>query len=502
MSDVDWIICLGSLAFVFGQGWWFARGQATNEEYFVGSRTMNWMAVGLSLFATAFSANSFVGLPREGAYADYHLFLAILFIPLFVAPIVGWLFVPLYHRLQLTSAYEYLERRFDRRLRLFGSLLYGLYTIGWMGSMLYATGVMVQAALNIDHEKMLWILIGLGLFTTLYTSVGGYKAVIWTDVVQAAMLAGVVLLMLFFAVARVDGGWDGVWAQGWEAGRFQMFELNLDLKDRANFFNACAFGMFVYFSAYATGQASVQRYVSMPSVSAARWSLALYGVVTAGVCGLFFLLGTALFAFYHQAGGAFPSLPKQEQLTIHFVQTELVYSGVLGLLLAGLFAAVMSSISSGINSLSALMVCDWLSGRRPGIRLSRLLSAAFGLATILAALIVPSIGEHVFDIIIKLSGAFFGPLLGLFLVGMLVPRANAAGAGIGLLAGAISLALVNQTSISPWWYGAFTCVPTFVVGVLASFCFPPPTPGQVEGLTVRWGARRSETPASLPRVHP
>src|SRR3954462_8245439 len=135
MSVLDWCICLGAVALMFGQGWLFAGSQKTTEDYFVGGRSMNWLAVGLSMFATIFSPLSFVGLPRAAAYEDYHLYLAILFIPLFAAPLAGWLFVPIYHRLRLTSAYEYLELRFDRRIRRCGSLLYGLYTLAWMGCM-------------------------------------------------------------------------------------------------------------------------------------------------------------------------------------------------------------------------------------------------------------------------------------------------------------------------------------------------------------------------------
>src|SRR5688500_4030883 len=101
MTEIDWSICLAYLAVVFVLGLWCSRGQQTNDDYLVGDRQMNWVAIGISLFATTFSALSFVGLPREAAYEDYHLYLAILFIPLVAAPIVGWLFVPLYHRLQL-----------------------------------------------------------------------------------------------------------------------------------------------------------------------------------------------------------------------------------------------------------------------------------------------------------------------------------------------------------------------------------------------------------------
>src|SRR5262245_33856136 len=121
MDVLDGMICFGAVFLMIAQGWWVSGAQKTTEDYFVGGRRMNWLPVGLSMFAATFSPLSFVGLPREAAYDNYHLYLAILFIPLVVAPLVGWLFVPLYHRLQLTSAYEYLELRFDRRMRHCGS---------------------------------------------------------------------------------------------------------------------------------------------------------------------------------------------------------------------------------------------------------------------------------------------------------------------------------------------------------------------------------------------
>lgn len=499
MGILDWVLCIGAVVFLFGQGWWLARAQKTNEDYFVGGRRMNWLAVGLSLFATTFSPLSFVGLPREAAYVDYHLYLAILFIPLFVAPVVGWLFVPLYQRLRLTSAYEYLERRFDWRVRRCGSLLYGLYTLGWMGSMLYATGLIVQAALDLDDLQMLGTLVVLGAVTTAYTTLGGYQAAVWTNVVKAAILAGVIVAVLLLALVRVEGGLAGVVRLGWENGKFTMFDLHFDLTRRANFYSACAFGMFVYLSAAVTAQAAVQRYVSMPSVAAARRSLVVNGIGTAAVCLLFFLLGTTLFAFYSQnpasgaeAGSVFPPVKKADHLTTYFVRTELAYPGLLGLMLAGLFTTVMGSVSSGLSALTSLVVCDWLQGRTLGVRGSRLMSLLFGLATVVTALVVPYLGEHVFDIIIKISGALFGPLLGVFLLGALVRRANAPGAMLGLVAGVVSLVLVFPTAISPWWYGAFTCVPTFVVGVLASLSFPAPPAGKVHGL-LAWGRQESST---------
>src|SRR4051794_1399497 len=196
MSALDWTLSVGAVVLTFAQGWWLARKQKTTEDYFVGGRRMSWLAVGLSMFAAIFSPLSFVGLPREAAYDNYHLYFAILFIPLFACPLAGWLFVPVYHRLRLTSAYEYLELRFDRNVRRGGSLLFGLYTLFWMGSMLYATGLIVQAALGLTELERVGTMAALGALTATYTAVGGYKAAVWTNVVKAAILAGVVTTIL------------------------------------------------------------------------------------------------------------------------------------------------------------------------------------------------------------------------------------------------------------------------------------------------------------------
>src|SRR5262249_25661477 len=186
---------------------------------------------------------SFVGLPREAAYDNYHLFIAILFIPLVVVPLVGWLFVPLYHRLHLTSAYEYLELRFDWRLRRCASFMMGLYLVAWMGSMLYAVGLIVQVAFGLGEVERILTMIFLGGATTVYTTLGGYKAAVWTNVLKSAFLAAVVVAILFLAVERVEGGWDSVWSLGLEHDKFAMFDETFDLTSRATFLPACAFGL-------------------------------------------------------------------------------------------------------------------------------------------------------------------------------------------------------------------------------------------------------------------
>lgn len=510
METLDWIVCTVYMLLVLLLGWWCSRGPHTNDEYLVGSRQMNWFAIGVSLFATTFSALSFVGLPREAAYEDYHLYLAILFIPLFSAPIVAIFFIPVYHRLQLISAYEYLERRFDRRLRLIGSLLSCLYTLGWMGSMLFATGLILQAVLDLTDDQFRLALIGLGIFATMYTAVGGFKAVVWTDVIQSVVLFGGMLLVLVLTLQALPGGWTTVWEVGQQHHKFEMFDYQWDLTQRGNMYAAAAYGVFVYLAAQATAQGAVQRYVSMPTVHAARLSLVVNGVLTAGVCLVFFLVGSAMFAYYHHnapagtlATEAFPKLAKADQLMPYFIREELQFPGLMGTLMAGLFAAVMSSVDSGVNSMTSLVVCDWLAPDEQGgqraisVKTSKALCGLFGALAIALSIAFSYIGGHVFDLIIAISGAMFGPLLGVFTLGMFVRRANSQGALMGMLTGAICLAWVYTTPVSGWWHGAFTCIPTFFVGLFVSWLTAAPAPeklGILEQITPATRSPEAELP--------
>ena len=515
LGPIDWTICIGYLGVVVALGLWFAHEQHTNEDFFVGGRRMHWLPIGLSLFAGTFSSLSFVGLPSEAAYKDYHLYLAILFIPVIVSPIIWWLFLPIYFRLGVTSAYEYVERRFDRRLRHFCSVLFMLYSLGWMGNLLRAVGVILQAVFDLSQPQTALLLVGVGLFATFYTALGGVKAVVWTDVLQAVALGGGMVVVLLMAVAKVEDGWSSVWRIGVEHDRFAMFRTTFDL-EHGNLYAAVAFGIFVYLASHAVSFTAVQRFMSMPNISAAGWSLVVNGVMVAVVCGIFFLVGSTLFAFYEQqsvrlgerapveqvadvgAGAEHASAGAgtlyeeceteghEDQLLPRFVMTEIPLPGLVGLLMAGLFAAAMSSVDSGINSMTATVVCDWQANRHMGLRQSRWLCAVFGALAAGIAVTFYYYGGNVFPLIMKIAGMFFGLMLGVFLLGMLVPRANTEGVKIGLAAGVIALSSTFVFDISHWWFGAVTCVPTFVVGYLASFRFPPPDSTKLHGL-LAWG---------------
>jgi solute:Na+ symporter, SSS family len=501
LNPIDWVVCLAYLAVVFGLAIRSARGQQDNEDYFVGGRTMSWLAVGVSMFATSFSSASFLGLPQRGAYQDFSFYLTILFIPFVITPILWWVFVPLFVRLRVSSGYEYLGRRFGLPARWVGSGLYCVYALGWMGAMLYAVALTLQTVLGLNETQYFWMLIGIGAFATAYTVMGGLKAVIWTDVLQAVVLGGAIVAVLVLAVARIEGGWPAFWTIAHEHNKFQMFHLDADLLAKENFtrpntvFTAAAFGLFMYLPGYAVAQNMIQRYVCAGSLAAGRGVVLLSAVINATLGLVFLLVGTALFAFYSQPGG--PGLPaagaeiaRQDQILPYFVATQLPRIGLLGLILAGLFAAAMSTIDSGINAVTSVIVYDWLSGRQLPLTVSRLLTAALGIVVIAAALHVPALGDNVIDIINVIAGTALGLLLAMYLLGIFVRRANLPGILAGLAAGCTCLVLVGIfTGIPKWWYGAFTIVVTFFVGAVASLLFAPPPESVLKDTLLRKGTQ-------------
>ncbi len=341
------------------------------------------------------------------------------------------------------------------------------------------------------------MLIGIGAFATIYTVMGGLKAVIWTDVLQAVVLGGAIIAVLLLAISWIDGGWLAFWTIASQHNKFQMFHLNSDLLAPENFagrntvFTAAAFGLFMYLPGYAVSQNMIQRYVCAGSLARGRGVVVLSAVINAGLGLLFLLVGTALFAFYSQPGGvglpaAGDAIAKEDQILPYFVSTQLPGVGLVGLILAGLFAAAMSTIDSGINGVTSVIVYDWLSGKELPLRTGRILTAVLGIVVIGAAILVPVLGDTVFDIITTIAGTSLGMLLAIYLLGMFLPHVNLHGILTGLSVGFICLALVwILTDIPKWWFGAFTIFPVFIAGAIASLFFPKPPESTLEETLLR-----------------
>ncbi len=504
---LDYAICFSYLALVIGLGVYFSNKQKDNDDFFLGGRNMHWLPVGLSLFATTFSSNSFVGLPAEGAFGNYHQLLAIFFIPFVIVPIACIWFIPFYKQWGFRSLYEYLEHRFSRPVRLMASIIFMIYSAGWMGTMLLAVSRILNVVLDSQSiGQTIAIITTVGLLATLYTAMGGVKAVIWTDTIQAFALFGGMIFLFLLLLTKIHGGFATFLAAGSEAGKFDMFRTDGGLAER-NVFSACAYGFFVYMGGQLAAYGAFQRYVTVDTVNEARQALIIKGAFTFFSCTLFFLVGSALFVYYQQSHveifQEFSGGKTQDQLLPHFLVNFAGGYGMTGLILAGLFAAAMSSLDSGINSMTATLVTDWLNGREVGTRANRCLTVAFGAGVTFIACLLSLIDSPVFDILLSIAGATLGLLLAVLMMGMLLPRVNTLGAVAGLGAGLFVFLLIRLLlpRLSPdvleqlgslaglknntWWDGMFTTIPAVVIGMLVSLLGAPPRADQLKGLLLR-----------------
>ncbi len=464
--------------------WAAARRQKkSTDDYFTGGRAMNGFAVGLSIFAAAFSAAAFVMLPREGAYRNWGLLSVLLLIPLFITPLLWFVFVPLYTRLGLRSVYEYLSIRFHPRLRRLGAVLFFGYAFGWLGSMLYTLVLILDAVVGLSQAQFVLTLVGIGVVAILYACSGGLKGIIWLDVLQAITLGGCVVVILLLAVGRVDGGLPAVIEMGRAHAKFNLADLSAGLTGQTGIWWILALACFVYLPGYTTSQVTVQRYLSMSGPKELHRALTLNAVVATVVYFLFMLTGTVMFVYYMQKTGSMPALASQDQILPHFIVHDLCVPGIPGLMCAGLLAAALSTLEGGMNSIASVLTFDLLDRRGTSVWTDRLLTGLIGAGVIGAALLAPYIGKNFIDQITAVASTFLGLLLGVYVLGMFFGRANTGGAVCGLLAGAAGIALVMlHPAIPAWWCGAFAFVPTLLVGRLASGFFPPPTAEQRRGL--------------------
>ncbi len=464
--------------------WLAARRQKKGaDDYFTGGHAMNGFAVGLSIFAAAFSAAAFVMLPREGAYRNWGLLSVLLLIPLLITPLLWHVFVPLYTRLGIRSVYEYLAIRFHPRLRRLGAVLFFGYAFGWLGSMLYTLVLILDAVMGLSQPQFLAALVGIGAVAILYACIGGLKGIIWLDVLQAVTLGGCVIVILLLAIGRVDGGLTAVIETGRAHGKFALADVAAGIKGQTSVWWVLALALFVYLPGYTTSQVTVQRYLSMSGPKELHRALTLNALVATAVYFLFMLVGTVIFVYYRQTSGALPALASQDQILPHFIVRDLRVPGIAGLTCVGLLAAALSTLEGGFNSIASVITFDLLDRRQTSVRANRVMTALIGAGVVGCALLAPYIGKNFIDQITAVASTFLGLLLGVYVLGMFSARANAGGAAFGLAAGAAGVAFCwLYPGIPAWWCGAFAFTPTLLVGRLASGLFPPPTAEQRRGI--------------------
>jgi len=430
-----------------------SRHQHNTDDFFLGNRQMPWMAVGLSIMATLLSSLTYLSLTGEVVKSGIAAFMTQLaIIP--AAPFVLFLFIPFFMRLRFTSAYEYLEHRFDLRARLLGGGLFLLLRLLWVSMVMYSGSL---ALATMGGWNFYGTIAVLGIAATLYTYFGGLEGVVWTDVVQSLMLfggAGAIVLYVWIDTASGPAVWWQAAAEQSAAHRHIEW-FSFDPTKRITLGTALVSGFVWQLCTHCSDQVVLQRYASTPSLAAARGSYLTNLVALLSITSLLAMSGLALLYFYLQhperlPAGATPT-SIGDKLMPHFYATQLPL-GFGGLILANFLCDAMQTLVSGVNSIAAVATQDVLqhssiapTGTTSRLNVARKLTLLLGGLTTLIALGVgfatSTSGKNIFDLMPKTFNMFIGPLGALFLIGMFLPRATGRTATPAVL-GAVAVSIV------------------------------------------------------------
>lgn len=457
MGAVDWLVLVGVAAALIGIGAYYSRRQKTAEDYFVADRNMSPFLVGISLYATICSTLTYLGLPGEIVQnGPVYLGATLVAFPV-VYLVVGYLVIPFIMRLKVTSAYELLEERLGLPVRLATSAAFLMTRFVWMGLMLYTTSLILVTVMGWDTAWIPLISVITGLITTTYSLVGGYSAVVITDVLQFfILLLGAIATVICITVLMggVGAWWPAPWAAHWAPQPF----FSADPHVRVTMVGTFAGAIIWWVATSTSDQMAVQRFLSTRDVAAARRAL-LHNCIAAGsVVVVLGLVGYAVLGFYQTNPHFVPkhlSLAKNgDTLFPHFVGHFLPI-GLPGLVVSGLLAAAMSSLSSGINSSATVLSKDFIETLAPDehrkestrVKHARLLAMGVGIAAISASLLADLISGNLVELGGKMVNLFLCPLFGVFFLALWVPFATPFGAIVGFLYSFVTALLVGYWDV-------------------------------------------------------
>ena len=451
------------------------------SDYFLADRGVNRWVVAMTVLASLFSGISYLAGPAE-VYQN-GLGFALVIVAFFIAtPVTAIFLLPKYYNTRYFTAYHYFQDRFGLSIRLLASGLFILRVSLWLGAAIFAPALALKAVTGLP---LAFTILSTGLIATLYTMKGGMKAVIWTDVMQLAVLFGGQLIIMLVAAGKVDGGFAGVWNSAREGGKLE-FSFSLDPHVRITVWAALIGGTFLNLVQMATDQVSVQRYLTAGSLREAQRSLWIKLWIFLPVFFVFYGTGLVLYAFYHQHGDplALKLVERADQILPHFVVTQLP-AGLPGLLIAAIYAASMSTISAGVNSLTSATLCDFYQTLRKDeqlddatlVRRARMWTLFYGVLVTLFAFVIAAFEKNLIESVNTIIGIVGGPMLGLFMLGMFTRRATERGALVGTIGGLLcSLVLtLSKTTISFLWFTLIGVIVTMVIGLMFS---KPSSPAQ------------------------
>jgi SSS family solute:Na+ symporter len=473
LQALDIVILAAYLAGTALLGIWLGRGYRTASEYFVSTRDLPWWAIALSIVATETSTVTFISVPgyayMKGARGEGGdlTFLQLVFGYLLGRLVISVLFIPLYFRGELLTAYQVLVQRFGERVRRAASGLFLITRSVADGFRLFATAI-VLAAVTGWSDPIAILLIG--AVTILYTYLGGQRAVIWTDVLQFGVYTVGALVAVDVLLARLPEGWMTAWAVAQAHGKWRVFDFTWDVTRSYTFWSGIIGGAFLTMATHGTDQLIVQRYLASRTARQAMAALVTSGLIVFLQFLLFLVIGVLLFVFYTHVPPPTP-FTQSDRIFPYFIVHELP-PGMVGLIVAAIFAAAMSTLSSSLNSSAAAAVTDFyrpLRGERfpemHYLRVARRLTLGWGIVQVAVALVARAFSQRVVDEVLAIAAFTNGAILGVFFLGTLTRHISERAALIGMASGLLVMLGVKVFTPIAWpWFVVIGSTTTGIVG--------------------------------------
>ena len=471
---IDTAVLVIYLVGVLLAGLYYSKKEMQGKEFFKGDGTIPWYVTCVSIFATLLSPISFLAIPGNSYHGSWIFWWAQLGM-LFAIPLTIRYFLPIYSKLEIDTAYHYLQKRFQSgNLRILGALMFIIYQLGRMSIIMYLPSMALAEVTGLDVNILIIVM---GVIAIIYSYSGGLKAVLYTDFIQGTILIVGIALSLVAMIGSIHGGWGTVWDTLTTGHKFM---LENEVWFSPDIISSSVFIIFIggglgTFASYISSQDIVQRFTTTTDMKQLNKMTLGNGVVSIFAATVFFLVGTALFVFYQQNPDLLTT-DRRDLVLAAYITYELP-EGLTGILLAALFAAAQSTLSTGINSVATSWVLDIQSVLNPAMemkkqtRIAQFISLGIGILSIVVAIVMAGSDiRSAYQWFNSFIGLALGALAGMFVLGAFCPKANAKGALMGfIVATAVVLYLKYFVpSVSFWSYTLITIVISLIVGNLVS----------------------------------
>lgn len=470
---LNWSILLLYLAGMLLLGYYFMSREGSSDDFFKGGGRIPWWAAGISIYATMLSAITYMAIPAKAYATDWTYYPMLVTILIVSFPVMKY-YLPFFRRLNVTSAYEYLERRFNYTTRLMASLLFIIFMVARMALVLYLPSLALTTVTGID---IYMCIILMGAITIAYCTMGGVEAVVWGDVVQGVILVGGAIVAALYLIFNTEGGAGGFFDIAMQNDKLRLFDWSLDWT-KATFWVVIVGGLANNLISYTSDQTVIQRYLTTKDERGAGRGILMNGIMSVFISIVFYAIGTGLYTFFKTHPTELDYTMGNSDAIFPFFMMSQMPSGLAGLLIAAIFAATMSTISSNINSVSTAFSIDVFRKLRPQaddrtmLRVARRTCIVSGVIGVIIAVLMATWNIlSLLDYFNTILGLLSSGLGGLFIMGIFFPRINARSALIGFATGTAVVFYLNfLTSVSFLLFGAAGMAVSVVVALLAS-CF-------------------------------